>query len=389
MPIKFTDRAPSKPGRVRITPENGSSPYFATMERADEPRSVGTPLTAANLNKAQETLVFTNDESVSTYKQVFVSTTGNDNNSGETSAEPMATIKGVIRKYAMWYKMLDIYLADGTYNENIGNISVDQCNLSIRSASDNKEAVTINMSEQLETHLQLLRLYNITLNVTSSTVRGVSVYSGVLYASGVRITLPADSTANAVNAYYGSSVWLTDCILNSGTSSGAAVYGNQALHMKAVDCTSERTLSTGFYANYGTNIEYTPTLTAKTLARESNKGKCILVSDRPGALEKTMGSLYGSYKTADGLLIQWGTVTITPTAVNTATPATITFPMPFAETPVVTATVATTVPQNVSLSIMRGGDGVSDNKREAAIIITRNGATATGVNWMAVGKGVV
>lgn len=389
MPINFTDRQPTKPGRIKITPENGDAAFYATMVRADEPIEVGTPLNAESLNKAQETLAYTTSDSVSTYKQVFVSTTGSDDNSGDTSADPMATIKGVIRKYAKWYKMLDVYLEDGTYTENIGNISVDQCNLSIRSTSENKDAVTINMSEQLETHIQLLRLYNITLNVTSSASRGVSVYSGVLYASGIRVNLPEDSTASAVNAYYGSSIWLTDCILNSGINSGAAVYGNQALHIKAVDCTSERTLYTGFYANYGSNIEYTPTLTANTLVRESNKGKCILVSDRPGALAKTMGSLSGYYKTSDGLLLQWGTVTITPTAVDTATSATITFPMAFSETPILTVTVATTVPQNVSVSIMRSGDGVSDNKREAAIIITRNGTTATGINWLAIGKGAI
>ena len=42
------DRQPTRPGRVKITPENGEA-YFAVMEMADEPTDVGTPPTKANL----------------------------------------------------------------------------------------------------------------------------------------------------------------------------------------------------------------------------------------------------------------------------------------------------------------------------------------------------
>ena len=50
MALQFTDRVPQKPGRVKITPENGTA-YFATMERADEPIVEGTPLNAKNFNE--------------------------------------------------------------------------------------------------------------------------------------------------------------------------------------------------------------------------------------------------------------------------------------------------------------------------------------------------
>ena len=50
MALEFTDRVPQKPGRVKITPENGTS-YYATMERADEPIQDGTPLNAGNFNE--------------------------------------------------------------------------------------------------------------------------------------------------------------------------------------------------------------------------------------------------------------------------------------------------------------------------------------------------
>ena len=50
MALQFTDRVPQKPGRVKITPENGTA-YYATMERADEALIEGTPLNAKNFNE--------------------------------------------------------------------------------------------------------------------------------------------------------------------------------------------------------------------------------------------------------------------------------------------------------------------------------------------------
>lgn len=43
------DRIPTKPGRVLLTPEDGSTPFYATMERADEPTQEGTPLNKSTL----------------------------------------------------------------------------------------------------------------------------------------------------------------------------------------------------------------------------------------------------------------------------------------------------------------------------------------------------
>ena len=46
----FVDRKPTRPNRYKITPENGGTPYYVTLERADEPTVEGTPLNAASLN---------------------------------------------------------------------------------------------------------------------------------------------------------------------------------------------------------------------------------------------------------------------------------------------------------------------------------------------------
>ena len=43
------DRIPQNPGRVLITPENGSTPFYATLERADNPVQEGDALNKANL----------------------------------------------------------------------------------------------------------------------------------------------------------------------------------------------------------------------------------------------------------------------------------------------------------------------------------------------------
>jgi len=45
----FVDRKPTRPNRYKVTPENGT-PYYVTLERADEPTVEGTPLNAEVLN---------------------------------------------------------------------------------------------------------------------------------------------------------------------------------------------------------------------------------------------------------------------------------------------------------------------------------------------------
>ena len=100
---------------------------------------------------------------------------------------------------------------------------------------------------------------------------------------------------------------------------------------------------------------------------------------------KNMGSLAGQYKTHDGLLLQWGTVSITPTAAGTPTSAIVTYPQPFTANPLVYVTPVTSVPQNVSLGVLRST--VTDPKLQQEIVLTRDGTTSTVINWLAIGKG--
>lgn len=52
------DRVPTKPGRMKITPEDGSTPFFATVEMADEPSVVGTPLNKATFLSDETAALF-------------------------------------------------------------------------------------------------------------------------------------------------------------------------------------------------------------------------------------------------------------------------------------------------------------------------------------------
>lgn len=215
-------------------------------------------------------------DGASTYKKVWIATTGSDDNAG-TSGSPMATITGAIRKYSEKYKMLDISLADGTYNENLGAVSPALINLAIRSNSENKDAVVINMEKTLEVNVPILRMYNISLNMPTAGVRPISVTGGKLYMNNVRVTVPTNSGSSCVNVYNGCDAVLMGCVLNSGTSgSGAGAYGNQAGLIKVINCTSERTVAIGVYATNGSDIEYTDTITATTKAKTATWGKCTL-----------------------------------------------------------------------------------------------------------------
>ena len=272
MPFEFVDRVPTKLGRVKITPENGGTPYYAVVERADEPAVAGSPLSAANLNAAQENLVYRSTTSCSTWKSVYLAPSGNDNNPG-TAASPMKTIKGAIRKYAKWHKCMDIYLADGTYTEDIGQLATDQCALSIRSTSENRASVIINIPTMIDSYLPYFRLSNLTINMTDDNTRAIAINAGSLYMSNVRVNMPAASIANCVNIHTGASAVLIDCIINA--ESGTGVYSSNGLYVRAANCTSTTSVKRGFWAaNYAT-LYYTPTLTATNMTYESAGGKCV------------------------------------------------------------------------------------------------------------------
>lgn len=106
-----------------------------------------------------------------------------------------------------------------------------------------------------------------------------------------------------------------------------------------------------------------------------------------GALQSIDTAMQGYYRTHDGLLLQWGSVSITPAGANVPTTAVINFPKPFAATPLVFCTPVTSVPETVNVGTLRSGDGITDTKLQHGIVLTRAGTTTTGISWLAIGKG--
>lgn len=105
-----------------------------------------------------------------------------------------------------------------------------------------------------------------------------------------------------------------------------------------------------------------------------------------GAVKST-GSQKGVYRTHDGLLVQWGTVSITPTEANAATTQVVTYSRPFTADPVVMLTPNTSVPENVSVGIIRTASVIGDAKEAIGVVMTRNGTTTTVIQWLAIGPG--
>lgn len=97
-----------------------------------------------------------------------------------------------------------------------------------------------------------------------------------------------------------------------------------------------------------------------------------------------MGSGYGHVLYNNGLLIQWGSVSVTPTAVNTVAQLTVAFPYPYVTRPHITGTLLANSPQVVSWSM---GVGTSEQAAVSSLVIymTRSTLHATPFRWMAIG----
>lgn len=230
------------------------------------------------LNNIGGALVYTSATTVSSFKRVYLATNGSDSNTGADAAHPMATIKAALKKYSNRFKYIEVYLADGEYTENINTIATDACDISIRSTSQNKEAVTLNCNTSISSMVNSLRLYNMTINMTANNTRPITVNGGLTYLYNVRINVPEGSSSSCLNVYNGSSLFAMNCVLNAPTSGNAsAVYTNQGLLVRLVNCTSERTIACGCDATNGGTIEYTPTLTATTESKTSNYGRCVRI----------------------------------------------------------------------------------------------------------------
>lgn len=94
----------------------------------------------------------------------------------------------------------------------------------------------------------------------------------------------------------------------------------------------------------------------------------------------THGNRTGRVQFSNGLLLQWGNVTITPVA-NTPTSKAVKFDVAYTDAPVVMTTAYTTVPGTSVL----GNAAANITTTGFDAFVTRTGTTNTGVMWFAIG----
>lgn len=109
----------------------------------------------------------------------------------------------------------------------------------------------------------------------------------------------------------------------------------------------------------------------------------ILQNGKPILIEALFnnGENSGSFRMNNGMCIQWGKVSVTPTAANTTYNMAVKFPVAYSKKPAVFIVGQSSAPQVYSASIGQGGTDVD----AFDIYINRTTATATSFHWMALG----
>ena len=110
----------------------------------------------------------------------------------------------------------------------------------------------------------------------------------------------------------------------------------------------------------------------------------ILRGGKPILIEALFnnGENSGNFRLNNGFCIQWGKVSVTPTAANTTYNMAVKFPTAYSTKPAVFIIGQSSAPQVFSFSIGQGGTDVD----AFDIYINRTTATATSFHWMAIGK---
>ena len=103
-----------------------------------------------------------------------------------------------------------------------------------------------------------------------------------------------------------------------------------------------------------------------------------------GVRSYDIGDAYGHILYNNGLLLQWGMVSVTPTALNTVTQLRTVFPIAYASRPHITGTLLSNTPTDVDWSM---GVGTSETEARTGLVVyvTRGSLYAAPIRWMAVG----
>ena len=208
MAVNWVDRVPTNPNRMKITPENGS-PYYATVERADNPSVEGTPVNARNLNAMQDAA------GLSANKTVYVSTSGSDSVGDGSAANPYATINkalSTIPKNLNGFTAT-INIAAGTYAENA---SVQNFGSGVLQITGNANDV-VTVSGMWVYNCQYVEINNISLQFANAYLN--------VYCSNLRVATPitAGNTSYGVSAAVFANIVFTRTVTVNNTTSYAVV----------------------------------------------------------------------------------------------------------------------------------------------------------------------
>lgn len=262
MAIKFVDRVPTYPNRIKFTAEDGTVKY-GVWERADSPTVVGTPINAANLNAMQES------SGLSGNVTIYVSTTGSDNTGNGTSGAPYATINKAINTIPKHLNgfTASVFISAGVYNEDvlIKGFSGGEIFLT----GTNGAAVVLNSIYVSESYT--VRVLNIAISL-SGTVGSEAFYAR---NSTVFFHTKLTSTSNnsvGVSAALGCVIYLSDVEISQKTTSAIrTTTGSEVIIMRITGSDN----AVGFGALSGSTIKYGISLLSASIMNMTEAGSRI------------------------------------------------------------------------------------------------------------------
>lgn len=255
MAIKFVDRVPTRPGRIKITPEDGSAIWYGVMERADEPSVEGTPINAANLNAMQE------NQGMSSGMTVYVATSGSDSLGDGSSTAPYATITkalSVIPKQLNGYTAR-IYLESGTYPEKLTINGFSGGTLmftGVTGASISVTSISIQHTEML-----IFRNLNFSVMGSNDVLYGVHITASHMVVDTGSFSV-SNASVSGIYAILGSTVYFTTLTVSAVGNAVNASNGAQIIAGTITGTASENGLraTAGGHIFYGTNTLSVPAM---------------------------------------------------------------------------------------------------------------------------------
>lgn len=244
--IPVTDRVPTYPGRVTLTPVDGQANTY-DMVRADAPREEGTPINKNLLDNKAYTLT----ESVTVYVN---GATGNDETGDGSSGAPFATIQRAVNEIPKclggFHAAIDI--AEGAYEERvtIDGFYGGRFTLGVAGRSVIVRGISV-----LTSSIVRVNISSITVNTNDdSTLFYIGAGSTVLILSPITLDGVGHSKngisveQNSILAAIGSVVTVNNCVTNGvvALSGGKITFGSIAGTGNG----------TGIRADAGTSISY-------------------------------------------------------------------------------------------------------------------------------------